>query len=141
LDDLDNEYEKAFREFSVELPELENKLAELEKIQPEDMAARREKITSVKQLKSRIAEIKGSPIDPNDIPPWEASDDPNPSQTIKREYNKQKTQEMYRDWQKEYKKIKKEHPNLSNSDIARRIAKMDIAKGKSERTIRAHMKS
>jgi len=48
---------------------------------------------------------------------------------------------MYRDWQKEYKKIKKEHPNLSNSDIARRIAKMDIAKGKSERTIRAHMKS
>jgi len=42
LDDLDNEYEKAFREFSVELPELENKLAELEKIQPEDMAARRE---------------------------------------------------------------------------------------------------
>jgi hypothetical protein len=141
LDDLDNEYEKAFREFSVELPELENKLAELEKIQPEDMAARREKITSIKQLKSRIAEIKGSPIDPNDIPPWEAFDDPNPSQTIKREYNKQKTQEMYRDWQKEYKKIKKEHPNLSNSDIARRIAKMDIAKGKSERTIRAHMKS
>ncbi len=140
MDDLDNEYEKAFREFSIELPELENKLAELEKIQPEDMTARREKITSVNHLKSRIAEIKGSPIDPNDIPPWEASADPQPSQSIKREYNKQKTQEMYRDWQKEYKDMKHKRPTLSDSDIAKIIAKKDIARGKSTETIRKNMK-
>jgi len=63
------------------------------------------------------------------------------SYSVKREHNKLQTQKMYKSWQKEYKKLKRKHPNLSDTEIARRIAKMDIAKDRSERTIRKNMKS
>ena len=63
------------------------------------------------------------------------------SYSVKREHNKLQTREMYKSWQKEYIKLKRKHPNLSDTEIARRIAKMDIAKDRSERTIRKNMKS
>ena len=65
----------------------------------------------------------------------------NSKPVTKHDINKLSTQEMYKTWQKEYKKIKKERPNLPDTEIARRIAKMDIAQDRNERTIRGHMKS
>ena len=75
-------------------------------------------------------------LDPNSIYPLI-----NSKPVTKHDINNLKTQEMYKTWQKEYKKLQRKHPNLPDTEIARRIAKMDIAKGKSERTIRGNMKS
>lgn len=58
----------------------------------------------------------------------------------KREARKLDTQAMYESWQKEYRALKKKHPNKSGSWYSRKIAKMDIANGRSEETIRKNMK-
>jgi hypothetical protein len=75
-------------------------------------------------------------LDPNSIYPLI-----NSKPVTKHDINNLKTQEMYKTWQKEYKKLQRKHPNLHDTEIARRIAKMDIAKDRSERTIRGNMKS
>ena len=75
-------------------------------------------------------------LDPNSIYPLI-----NSKPVTKHDINNLKTQEMYKTWQKEYKKLQRKHPNLPDTEIARRIAKMDIAKDRSERTIRGNMKS
>ena len=75
-------------------------------------------------------------LDPNSIYPLV-----NSKPVTKHDINNLKTQEMYKTWQKEYKKLQRKHPNLPDTEIARRIAKMDIAKDRSERTIRGNMKS
>lgn len=58
----------------------------------------------------------------------------------KQEARKLDTQAMYESWQKEYKKLKKARPNMSDVWYSQQIAKMDIAKDKSSGTIRKHLK-
>jgi len=57
----------------------------------------------------------------------------------KREARKLDTQAMYESWQKEYRKLKKARPNMSDVWYSKQIAKMDIAKGKDSETIRKQM--
>ncbi|MDP3663734.1 MAG: hypothetical protein U1D41_12890 [Nitrosomonas sp.] len=59
----------------------------------------------------------------------------------KREARKLDTQAMYESWQKEYRVLKKKHPNMSDSWYSQQIAKMEIANGRSAETIRKNMKS
>ena len=58
----------------------------------------------------------------------------------RREANKLDTQEMYKSWQKAYRKIKKERRNMSDVWYSQQIAKMSIAQRRSADTIRKNMK-
>lgn len=58
----------------------------------------------------------------------------------KRESRKLATQSMYQDWRDAYQKLSAANPGKSDSWCAVQIAKMDIAQGKSEGTIRKNMK-
>jgi hypothetical protein len=57
----------------------------------------------------------------------------------KREARKLDTQAMYESWQKEYRKLVKKRPNMSDVWYSQQIAKMEIAKGRDAETIRKHM--
>lgn len=59
---------------------------------------------------------------------------------IKREARKLDTQAMYESWRKAYRKLRKKRPNMSDVWCSRKIAKMDIAKGRNAETIRKKMK-
>lgn len=56
-----------------------------------------------------------------------------------REASKLKTQAMYQDWNDEYFRLTKLHPNKSKSWCAKQIAKMDIAQDKDSETIRKNI--
>lgn len=58
----------------------------------------------------------------------------------KREARKLDTQAMYQDWQKAYRKLKKDKPNMSDTWYSKQIAKMEIAQRRDAGTIRKHMK-
>lgn len=60
--------------------------------------------------------------------------------TIRREARKLETQAMYQDWNDEYLRLNKLHPNNSKTWCSIQIAKMDIAKGKDAETIRHNIK-
>ena len=47
---------------------------------------------------------------------------------------------MYESWQKEYRALKKKHPSMSDAWYSGKIAKMDVAYGRSVETIRKNMK-
>ncbi len=59
--------------------------------------------------------------------------------TTKREAGKIQTQAMYQDWQDEYLRLNKLHPNKTDRWYAAKIFKMDIAKGRDAETIRKNM--
>ena len=59
----------------------------------------------------------------------------------KREARKLDTQAMYVSWRKEYRALKKKHPNMSDVWYSQQIAKMPIAKGRDACTIKKNMKS
>ena len=59
----------------------------------------------------------------------------------KRETRKLDTSTMHESWQKEFRKLKKKHSNMSDTWYSIQIAKMEIAKGRSAETIRKNMKS
>ena len=58
------------------------------------------------------------------------------STNVKREARKLDTQARHNAWRKEYRKIKRSNPNMSDVWCSRQIAKMDIAKGCKAETIR-----
>lgn len=58
----------------------------------------------------------------------------------RREERKLQTQAMYVAWQKEYRKLKRKSPHMSDVWHSRQIAKMAIAHGKTSETIRKHIK-
>ncbi|TXI38903.1 MAG: hypothetical protein E6Q59_05830 [Nitrosomonas sp.] len=58
----------------------------------------------------------------------------------KREAHKLDTVAMYRSWQKEFRALKKKHPNMSDAWYSGKIAKMEIANRRSAETIRKNMK-
>lgn len=58
----------------------------------------------------------------------------------RREVRKLKTQALHERWRKEYRALKKRHPEMSEVWFARQVAKMGIAEGRSAETIRKHMK-
>jgi hypothetical protein len=58
----------------------------------------------------------------------------------RRETRKLDTQEMYKSWQKAYRKIKRERRNMSDVWYSQQIAKMDIAQKRNAETIRKEMK-
>jgi len=60
--------------------------------------------------------------------------------TARREARKLETQAMYEGWRKEYRKLKRAKPNMSDSWCAQKVARMEIAKGRNEETIRKNMK-
>ena len=62
-----------------------------------------------------------------------------PSQA-RREVRKLETQAMHEDWQKAYRVLKKRRRNMSDVWYAQQIARQDIAAGRSDETIRKHMK-
>lgn len=76
-----------------------------------------------------------------DLPPVTAKVERYNLSIARREAGKLDTQAMRQDWQKEYKKLKKEHPDKPNTWIALKIAKMDIAQGRDAETIRKRMVS
>jgi hypothetical protein len=47
---------------------------------------------------------------------------------------------MYKSWQKAYRSLKKQRPNMSDVWYSQLIAKQDIAAGRNPETIRKHMK-
>jgi hypothetical protein len=53
---------------------------------------------------------------------------------------KSKTQMRNAGWKKEYQRLQKAKPNLSDTDISKLIAKLPIADGKDSETIRKNMK-
>jgi hypothetical protein len=57
----------------------------------------------------------------------------------KREARKVDTQAMYKDWQKAYRELKKKRKDMSETWYSQQIAKMDIAKRRSARTIKKNM--
>jgi hypothetical protein len=57
----------------------------------------------------------------------------------KREARKLDTQAMYKDWQKAYRELKKERKDKPETWYSQRIAKMDIANGRSAGTIKKNM--
>ena len=59
----------------------------------------------------------------------------------RREVRKLDTQAMYESWQKEYRRMKKRRPNMSDVWYSQQIAKMAIAKGRNAGTIKKNMKS
>ncbi len=73
-------------------------------------------------------------VQPPEIKPYAPNCD---KQTI----SKLNTQAMYQDWQDEYCKLKKDHPDKSISWRAKRIAKSPIAQGRDSETIRKMIKS
>lgn len=62
------------------------------------------------------------------------------SPTAGREVRKLATQAMYRSWQKQYRKLNKQRPNMSDIWYSQQIAKQDIGKQRDAETIRKHMK-
>ena len=58
----------------------------------------------------------------------------------KREARKLDTQARNEGWRKEYRKLRKAHPEKSDSWCALQISKMPIGQGKSSETIRKNMK-
>ncbi len=59
--------------------------------------------------------------------------------TTKREARKLLTQAMYQDWKDAYLRLSEEHPRMSDPWIAKKISKMEIAKGRDAETIRKNM--
>jgi hypothetical protein len=59
----------------------------------------------------------------------------------KREARKLDTQAMYEGWQKEYRRLKKSRPKMSDVWYSQQIAKLDVADDRSADTIRKHMRS
>ena len=62
------------------------------------------------------------------------------SRNVKREARKLDTQARHNAWRKEYRKLKKSNPDMSDVWCSRQIAKMGIAKGCSAETIRKIIK-
>lgn len=60
--------------------------------------------------------------------------------TARREARKLDTQDIYRNWQKEYQALKKRRPDMSDVWYSQQIARMPIARSSSAETIRKHMK-
>jgi len=58
----------------------------------------------------------------------------------RREARKLDTQAKYKSWQKEYRRLKKDRPGMSDVWYSQKIASMDVAKDSSPDTIRRHMK-
>ena len=73
-------------------------------------------------------------LDPNSIYPLI-----NSKPVTKHDINNIKKQKRDQSWKKEYKKLKRKYPNLPDTEIARRIAKMTIAQDRKMDTIRKHM--
>jgi hypothetical protein len=59
---------------------------------------------------------------------------------VRRASRKLKTKELHASWKKEYQRLKKKHPEMSDTWTAGKIAKMDIAQGRDAETIRKNMK-
>lgn len=59
---------------------------------------------------------------------------------VKREARKLATLDLHAAWAKEYHKLKKTHPKMSDVWCSRKIAKMVIARGRNPETIRKNMK-
>ncbi len=61
------------------------------------------------------------------------------SSTKKQEARKRNTEAKYQDWRDEYRKLRRQYPDHSDSWIARKISNMKIAKGLSSEHIRKKM--
>jgi chromatin remodeling complex protein RSC6 len=59
----------------------------------------------------------------------------------RREARKLDTEAKYASWQKAYRRLLKNRPNMSDVWYSQQIAKMDIAKGSSPETIRKNMRN
>lgn len=59
----------------------------------------------------------------------------------KREARKLDTQAMYKNWQKAYRELSKERPNMPETWYAAQIAKLPAAKGRNADTIKKNMQS
>ncbi len=57
----------------------------------------------------------------------------------RREVRKLHTRDMHDSWQREYRKLKKGRPNMSDVWYSQQIAKMAVADGRSAETVRKHM--
>ena len=59
----------------------------------------------------------------------------------RREARKLDTQAMYEAWQKEYRRLKKSRPKMSDVWYSQQIAKLDVADDRNADTIKKHMKA
>jgi hypothetical protein len=62
-----------------------------------------------------------------------------PVRSVRREARKLDTQSMHENWRREYRKLKKNRPNMSDVWYSQQIAKLAIANERSAETIRKHM--
>jgi hypothetical protein len=68
------------------------------------------------------------------------ADDHYTPSNARREVRKLDTRAMYEHWRKEYRAFRRRRPGMSDVWYAQQIAKMDIAQGRDEETIRKRMK-
>ncbi len=61
--------------------------------------------------------------------------------SARREVRKLETQALYESWQREYRRLTKSHPKMSDVWYSQQIARLDVAVGRNADTIRKHMKS
>lgn len=59
---------------------------------------------------------------------------------VKRENRRLETQKLYASWQKAYRDLKKQHPNMSDKWCSIQIAKMTVGASRNAETIRKNMK-
>jgi len=92
-----------------------------------------------------VIQFKGSQIQVDQAAIMRMVDRPPPADgyspsTAKREARKLNTQALHMDWQKAYRKLKKDKPGKSDSWYAQEISRMNIAQGRKSETIRKNMK-
>jgi len=90
-------------------------------------------------LKHIVGEARLQAAKEGPKPKPEAGIQPTPT-NARREAHKQDTQAMYKSWQKEYRRLKKSRPEMTDVWHSQQITKLDIAKGRSPDTIRKQMK-
>jgi hypothetical protein len=83
---------------------------------------------------------KPVPTDAVDSSLSQSGDNRHKPTTARREARKLGTQAKYKSWQREYRSLKKNRPDMSDVWYSQQIAKMVIGKGSSAETIRKRMK-
>jgi hypothetical protein len=64
---------------------------------------------------------------------------PSPAKSVRREARKLGTQAVHESWRREYRKLKKKRPDMTDVWYSQQIAKLATAEGRSAETIRKHM--
>jgi hypothetical protein len=69
----------------------------------------------------------------------QTGDVPGPAKSVRREARKLDTRAVHESWRREYRKLKRNRPSMSDVWYSQQLSKLAIANGRSAETIRKHM--